>query len=305
MSLHLDVGVEPIAGYTVVRLLGRGGFGEVWEASAPGGVQVALKFIRLESEAAEVELRALKVICNIRHPHLLDVQFATRVADCLVIAMPLCDESLMDRLRASPVGLPRDEVLEYMEELARAVDFLNEPRHRGEDGSLVGVQHRDSKPLNIFLVGGSARLADFGLAKILEAASATHTGRMTVAYAAPEVSAGQMSRWSDRYSLAITYVHLRTGRLPFVGNNPIQILHAHVNNPPDLSGLFESERPVVARALAKRPEQRWPTCCEFVRALIVAAREDDRRAPAPAARVQMICRWSRFPGRTRLPFATN
>jgi formylglycine-generating enzyme required for sulfatase activity len=281
MSLHLDAGVAPIAGYTLVRRLGRGGFGEVWEASAPGGVHVALKFIRLESEAAEVEQRALKVICNIRHPHLLDVQFATRVADCLVIAMPLCDESLADRLKASPAGLPRDELIEYMEELARAVDFLNEPRHRGEDGSLVGVQHRDIKPLNIFLVGGSARLADFGLAKILDAASATHTGRMTVAYAPPEVPAGRMSRWSDQYSLAVTYVQLRTGRLPFVGENYLQILYAHINDPPNLSGLCEGERPVVARALAKQPEQRWPTCREFVRALIVAVREDDRRATAP------------------------
>jgi formylglycine-generating enzyme required for sulfatase activity len=283
MSLYLDAGVEPIAGYTLVRLLGRGGFGEVWEASAPGGVHVALKFIRLESQAAEVEQRALKVICNIRHPHLLDVQFATRVAECLVIAMPLCDENLMDRLRASPAGLPRDELLGYMEELAHAVDFLNEPRHRGEDGSLVGVQHRDIKPLNIFLVGGSVRLADFGLAKILESASGVHTGIMTVAYAAPEVSTGRMSRWTDQYSLAVTYVQLRTGKLPFVGKSLVQVRHAHSNNPPNLSGLSEDERPVVARALAKQPEQRWPTCREFVRALIAAAQEDDRRAPDPAA----------------------
>ena len=139
MSLHLDPGTEPIPRYPLVRLLGRGGFGEVWEAIAPGGVRVALKFIRLDTTEAALEERALEVIRNIRHPNLLDVQFADRVEDCLVIAMPLCDESLMHRLRAcqaeGQAGLPRAELLGYMEEVARAVDFLNEPRHELGDGS--------------------------------------------------------------------------------------------------------------------------------------------------------------------------
>jgi serine/threonine protein kinase len=187
MSLHLDAGLEPIPGYTLVNLLVRGGFGEVWEASAPGDFHVALKFIRLETPEAGIEQRSLDVIRNIRHPHLLDVQLATQVADCLVIAMPLCDESLMDRLRAGPHCLPRDELLVYMDELARAVDFLNQPNHRASDGTLVGVQHRDIKPHNIFLVGGSVRLADFGLARILAATSASHSGSMSPQYAAPEV----------------------------------------------------------------------------------------------------------------------
>src|SRR4051812_4782026 len=191
MPLHLEAGVEPIAGYILVRPLGRGGFGEVWEAIAPGGVRVALKFIHLESKEAGVEQRALEIIRDIRHPHLLDVQFATRVEDCLVIAMPLCDQSLMDRLHACKAeglpGLPRDELLGYMEELARAVDFLNEPHQQVSGEVRSGVQHRDIKPHNIFLVGGSVRLADFGLAKVLEADTASHTGCMSPTYVAPEV----------------------------------------------------------------------------------------------------------------------
>src|SRR5947209_15106977 len=138
MSLDLAPGVEPVPGYVLGRRLGRGGFGEVWEAKAPGGVRVALKFIRLDSAEAVPEQRALEVIRDIRHPHLLDVQFAVRVQDCLVIAMPLCDESLLQRLRACQAeglpGVPRDELLVYMEDLARAVDFLNEP-HAKAGGS--------------------------------------------------------------------------------------------------------------------------------------------------------------------------
>ena len=189
MPLHLDAGTEPIPGYRLVRKLGEGGVGEAWEAIAPGGIRVALKFIRLDSALAGPELRSLDVIRDIRHPHLLDVQFTLQTEDRLVVAMPLCDKSLKDRLgecqQQGRPGLPLDELLGYMSELAGAIDFLNEPRHPSADGTLVGVQHRDIKPQNVFLVGGSARLADFGLAKVLEAGSGDHSGCMTPHYAAP------------------------------------------------------------------------------------------------------------------------
>ena len=240
MPLHLDAGAEPIPGYRLVRKLGEGGVGEAWEAIAPGGVRVALKFIRLDSALAGPELRSLDVIRDIRHPHLLDVQFTLQTEDRLVVAMPLCDKSLKDRLgecqQQGRPGLPLDELLGYMSELAGAIDFLNEPRHPSADGTLVGVQHRDIKPQNVFLVGGSARLADFGLAKVLEAGSGDHSGCMTPHYAAPELIEGRISPRSDQYSLAVTYVQLRTGQLPFRG--PVsEVLLRRLHGEPDLSGL--------------------------------------------------------------------
>jgi serine/threonine-protein kinase len=290
MSLRLEAGAEPTAGYALVRPLGRGGFGEVWEATAPGGIPVALKFIRLDTIEAGSEQRALDILRNIRHPHLLDVQFARRVEDCLVIAMPLCDQSLMDRLRACQAlglpGLPRDELLGYMEELAGAIDFLNEARHPTADGLRVGVQHRDIKPHNVFLVGGGVRLADFGLAKILqEARDTSHTGAMSPHYVPPEMIEGRVSQRSDQYSLAVTYFQLRTGQLPYAVKAINQILYAHLYTAPDLSVLPEAERQVVLRALAKRPEDRWPACREFALALKESARHHDGRLlpPAPAS----------------------
>src|SRR5271168_943045 len=197
MPITLNAGEEPIAGYTLVRPLGRGGFGEVWEALAPGGVRVALKFILLDLQHSGPEQRALETIRDIRHPHLLDVQFAVLLEGYLVIAMPLCDRSLKDRLeecyREGRAGVPRDELMGYMDELAEAVDFLNEARHPSGDGRLVGVQHRDIKPHNVFVVGESARLADFGLAKVLESTRADHTGAMSAQYAAPEMILGHVS----------------------------------------------------------------------------------------------------------------
>src|SRR5262252_4982255 len=90
MALRIAEDAEPVPGYRLVRKLGQGGFGEVWEALAPGRVRVALKFIRLNSAHASPELRALEVVRDIRHPHLLGIQFAVQKEDYLVIAMPLC-----------------------------------------------------------------------------------------------------------------------------------------------------------------------------------------------------------------------
>lgn len=281
MPLNLAVGVEPVPGYSLLRLLGHGGFGEAWEATAPGGVRVALKFIRLDTAEAGPERRALEAVRNIRHPHLLDVQFAVQVDDCLVIAMPLCERTLAERLRQCRAeglsGIPRDELLDYMEELARAVDFLNEPRHDLGDGILVGVQHRDIKPQNVFLVGDSVRLADFGLAKVLATSAASHSGAMTPSYAAPEVMEGRVSSRSDQYSLAVTYVQLRLDRLPFPGD-AARIAYAYFRGDlPDLAGVPGEEQVVVARALAKQPEGRWPTCRAFVQSIKAAVLTEDAR----------------------------
>jgi hypothetical protein len=97
LALNLAAGVEPLAGYPLVRLFGRGWFGEVWETLAPGGFRLALKFICLDAAEAARERRALAVIRNIRHPHLLDAQFAALVDDYAVLTTLLCDRTLLDR----------------------------------------------------------------------------------------------------------------------------------------------------------------------------------------------------------------
>jgi formylglycine-generating enzyme required for sulfatase activity len=256
--------------YQLVRLLGRGGFGEVWQATGPGGFDVALKFVRLEDQAGTVELRALELMKGIRHAHLLPMFGAWQRGGLLIIAMELASRTLLDRLHealeAGLPGIPLPELLEYLREAAKGLDYLNESRHPSETGTLVGIQHKDVKPHNLLLVGDTVKVADFGLARFLEKPVTTASGRLTPAYAAPEFFNGQTTRWSDQYCLAVSYCQLRGGRLPFEGNLA-QVTAGHMTQPPDLTMLPEGERPAVARALRKDPPGRWPSCRAFVEAL--------------------------------------
>jgi TolB-like protein len=267
---ELAPGAEPVPGYRLEAPLGKGGFGEVWRAAAPGGVPVALKFVRLGREVGSTEMRALEIIKYVRHPHLLGVSGAWEVSGWLVVAMELADRTLAERLReaaaAGPPGIPRDELLGYMADAAEGLDYLNEPRHPAPGGTPRGIQHRDVKPQNLLLVGGRLKVGDYGLARVLDRTVADHTGSKTYAYAPPECFNGTMSAQSDQYSLAVTYCHLRGGRVPFDGT-PAEVMFGHLNKEPELSMLPPEERPAVARALAKSPADRWPSCGAFVAAL--------------------------------------
>src|SRR5206468_9206190 len=124
----------------------------------------------------------------------------------------------------------------------------------------------DIKPQNIFLVHKHVKVADFGLAKDLGGkGAATVTGGVTPVYAAPETFDGWLSRFSDQYSLAIVYQELLTGKRPFKGGSMRQLVLQHLQGEPDLSPLPAADRPIVARALSKEPDRRYPNCLEFVR----------------------------------------
>jgi serine/threonine-protein kinase len=276
----------PAPGYRLIRRRGRGGFAEVWEAAAPGGARVALKLVHLPDGSPSGELRALEMLRGIRHPNLLEVFGAWRVKGLLVIGMELADRSLWDRYEEATSqglrGIPRRELLAYLRDAAAGIDYLNGNHHSVEGRPGVGIQHRDLKPHNILLFGGRAKVSDFGMARVIERTVASHTGTWTLAYAAPEFFRGETSRRSDQYALAVTYCQLRCGRLPFRGD-PASITAGHMFSAPDLRGLPEPERPVVARALAKRPEQRWPDCRSFIEALRAVSPVGNRVVPDPRA----------------------
>jgi serine/threonine-protein kinase len=275
--MHLIVlrpGDEPVPGYRLRQRLGRGGFGEVWRAESRGGFAVALKLVASDRlRAWREEVRALDVIKAVRHPNLITVFDAVQAEDFLAVIMELADRSLWERfqeaLRQGLPGIPGEELLDYLEQAARGIDYLNEPRAGPGQGPL-GIQHRDIKPQNLLLMGGGLKVADFGLARALEHSLTYDSGALTAAYAAPEQFHNQVTTRTDQYSLAVTYCQLRGGRLPF-GGSALEIARAQANDEPDLNMLPPEERPPVKRALAREPRERWDNCRAFVRALRSAA----------------------------------
>ncbi|HEX5273625.1 MAG TPA: bifunctional serine/threonine-protein kinase/formylglycine-generating enzyme family protein [Gemmataceae bacterium] len=272
----LVAGASPLPDYKLVRRLGRGGCGEVWMAHGPRGIPVALKFIPLDEPAGPLEVRALDLMKDIRHPHLLGLFGAWERDRHLIVAMQLAEGSVLDRLRqatsAGQAGIPGGELRKYVGEAAEGIDHLNGER---------GIQHRDIKPHNLLLVGGSVQVADFGLARVLAHTFATQTGVNTPHYAPPESFEEKLTRWSDQYSLAVTYCQLRGNRLPFQGTAH-QVINAHLTKPPDLTMLPPAERPVVARALRKDPKERWPDCRTFSGELDSRMSGADDGSPADA-----------------------
>ena len=294
MGKPYNEGDKPLPGYQLVRFLGRGGFGQVWKSIGPGGIEVALKIIDLQGSAGIKEFRGIRLFKQIRHPNLApitafwlkdeagnlvgesdnpDGNTSTMImskAKELLIVMGLGDKNLLDRLKECQAegkqGIPPEELLNYMEEAAKAIDYLNSPRHELGSGP-VAIQHCDIKPQNILIVGGSAQVCDFGLARALSD-SRTTAASVSAAYAAPEVlSSNQPSRFTDQYSLAISYIELRTGSLPFNTNFPASILYAHLQGKLDLHLLTEGEQVVIRKATSAKPEDRYPTCLDMVKAL--------------------------------------
>ncbi len=193
--MTLQPGSRPVPSYpdyVLIRKLGAGAFGEVWHAHGPGGLDVALKFIRLDGHVLALELRSLEVMKTIRHPNLVSLFGAWHKDNWLILAMELCDRSLQNRLAEALdkklPGIPVMELLSYMGDAADGLDALNAKQ----------VQHRDVKPANLLLLDSGVKVADFGLAKVLEQTEASNTGAGTLAYTAPECFKGKLAQQSDQ-----------------------------------------------------------------------------------------------------------
>ncbi len=270
MSWLREPDAEPLPGYRLIKPLGTGGFGEVWQCEAPGGILKAIKFVYGNLNAvdgdnlrAEQEFRAMQKMREVRHPFVLTIERIDIVEGELAIVMELADKSLHDELmeeqKEGRIGISFARLLGYISDAAEGLDYLVDH---------YNLSHLDVKPRNLFVIGGRVKVADFGLVKNLERQSSTGLmGGMSPMYAAPETFSGEISRHSDQYSLAIVFTELLTGQRPFRGRNIRQLALQHMSEEPDLRSLPDECRPMIAKALHKNPLKRYPNCTAFVQAL--------------------------------------
>jgi hypothetical protein len=260
-----DTQLPTIPGYRVLRRLGLGGSGEIFEAEAPGGFRKALKIVPLNphNPLSKRERDGLRLIRSIRHPYLLSIDRLDIEEECLRIVMELADRTLLDeyrnRLAQGHAGIPRRDLLRWLQEAAEVLDLLN---------LTYNLQHLDIKPGNLFLMGGHLKVGDFGLLRevggeILKRSS----NAISPTYAAPELFDGLVTPTSDQYSLAVVYLEMLSGQRPYSGETVRQLAYQHLTSEPDLSAAPASDRAVLAKAFRRSPEARFESCLQFVEAL--------------------------------------
>jgi eukaryotic-like serine/threonine-protein kinase len=251
-------GDRPLAGYTIKRGVGQGGFGEIYYAQSDAGKDVALKLVRRN---LEVELRGIRQCLNLKHPHLLDLYDIRQDdrGDTWVVMEYIADQSLEDVMAARPGGMTPEEALGWIHGIGAGVAYLHDR----------GIVHRDLKPGNIFCDEGVVKVGDYGLSKFISCSRRSgHTESIgTVHYMAPEVANGRYGKEIDVYAMGVILYELLTGRVPFEGESIGEVLMKHLTAKPDVSMLPEPYRGVVARAMEKDPALRFRSAAEMLSAL--------------------------------------
>ncbi len=274
----LAAGTE-IAGYRVEGILGRGGMGVVYRAADERlGRSVAVKVIAPEQARDPAFQRRFseesRSAAAIDHPNVLPVYEAGEQDGLLFLATRLVDgDDLAELIRAEDAFGP-ERAVGLVEQVAAALDAAH--------GS--GLVHRDVKPANVLVTGIPGRgggehcyLTDFGLAKQDDAQTGlTATGQFvgTLDYIAPEQVQGEkLDGRADQYALAAMLFQLLVGAPPFSRDSSPALIWAHMNDPPPSVSEYRPGLPreldaVIARGMAKRPDERFGSCA----ALAAAAR---------------------------------
>jgi serine/threonine protein kinase len=259
----LRIGQEPIPGYRLSEQLISYDLSHVYKADGPGGFPVALQFKpRAEGEHQQLLDKSLDLMKQIRHPYLLSIFGLWRTDKADIVAMELSDSTLEDRLRKArelgQSGIAQAELLRYMEDAAKGIDYLNEPHHTLLGKSGMSVVHGDVKPRHMRLVGGRVKIAEFLFAECVDPTrpdlGTRKDIRGTPAYMAPERVRGETSMRTDQYSLAATYYHLRTDRFLFPNVGPREMLQLRLRKRSGLGRVTRGRASDPDTSLVQRAE---------------------------------------------------
>ncbi len=249
-------GGKPLAGYTIQRGIGIGGFGEVYFACSDAGKQVALKRIQRN---LDVELRGVQNCLNLKHVNLIslwDIR-TDDVGECWVVMEYVPGPSLREIIEVTENGMPDHQIKRWFEPIASGVQYLHDK----------GIVHRDLKPANIFLDEDEnvIKIGDYGLSKLI--ASGQDSGQTetvgTFHYMAPEIGKGIYGKGIDIYAMGIVLYEMLTGIVPFTGESSQEIIMKHLTTDPNLDQVPFEFREVIRRALLKDPTQRFKSIGEM------------------------------------------
>ena len=269
---------ERILSYEIERKLGQGGMASVYLARHPVlGQQVAVKVLDMvlarNSDVRERFIQEASIQSQLKHPGIVQLLTAQVEGEQLAMVMEYVDGAGLDQVIERRGALPVHDAVQIMEQVLAAVDFAH----------ARGVVHRDLKPSNVMVCGdGTAKVTDFGIAKVAGANRLTSTGTAmgTAHYMSPEqvIGAKSVDQTSDVYSLGCVFYEMLTGQPPFghldeaEGGSDFRVKEGHVRGEvPDLakmcSNVPASIQKIVMQALSKDPGARPQSCAQMLESL--------------------------------------
>ncbi len=280
---------QSIGRFEIIEEIGRGGMGIVYRARQTAlGRQVAIKVLppqlaAREGNSVERFFREARAAAKLTHPNIVTIHDVGQQDDFYYIVMEEVKGRPLHVMLRESGRLSVKQAAAILTQVASALDYAHSQ----------GVIHRDVKPANILVRDdGTAKLVDFGIARVAQEPGLTATGFSfgTAAYVAPEqIEGAEASAVSDIYSLGVVLYEMLTGQPPFRGATPTSVLYKHVHEPPptlrslapDLPAKLE---PIIKKALAKDPVDRYPTASALAAALTPIAERDRTTLWPPAAR---------------------
>jgi serine/threonine-protein kinase len=282
--------MEQIGRYRIIGELGRGAMGVVYHATDPAiGRSVAIKTIRIldindterRDKLRERLFREARSAGVLSHPNIVTIYDMDETDGLAYIAMAYVNGPTLEKILESDAPLSGANMLRILRQTALGLDYAH-----GR-----GIIHRDIKPANIMTdEDGAVKITDFGIAKITAVTSMTQTRTVvgTPNYMSPEQVQGlAVNGRSDQFSLAVIAYEILTGERPFQGEHLSTIVYRIVaEQPPEAHQINGTLTPqiheVLSRGLAKKPEDRYPTCSSFVGALEMACAESRGWKTVPA-----------------------